>query len=151
MFQFSFSLVTQSCLTETPQTAACQVSLSITNSWSLLKLMSIESMMPSNHLVLCHPLLFLLSVFPSIRVFSSGQSIGSVIGLKQSEVAQSCPTLCDPMESSLSGSSIHGIFQARILEWVAISFSRASSRPRDRPGSPALQADSLRSELSGNP
>ena len=54
----------------TPWTAARQASLSITNSWSLLKLMSIESMMPSNHLILCHPLLLLLSIFPSIRVFS---------------------------------------------------------------------------------
>ena len=53
-----------------PWTAVCQVSLSITNSQSLLKLMSIESVMPSNHLILCHPLLFLPSVFPSIRVFS---------------------------------------------------------------------------------
>ena len=50
---------------------------------------------------------------------------------KQSEVAQLCPTLCDPMDCSLPGSSIHGILQARVLEWVAISFSRASSRPRD--------------------
>jgi len=48
-----------------------------------------------------------------------------------SEVAQSCPTLCDPIDCSLPGSSIHGIFQARILEWVAISFSRRSSQPRD--------------------
>ena len=55
----------------TPWTAVCQASLSITNSWSLLKLMSIESVMPSNHLILCHPLL-LPSIFPSIRVFSNG-------------------------------------------------------------------------------
>ena len=55
----------------TPQTAACQASLSITNSQSLLKLMSIESMMPSNHLILCHPLLLLPSILPSIRVFSN--------------------------------------------------------------------------------
>ena len=54
----------------TPWTAACQASLSITNSWSLLKLMSIELVMPSNHLILCHPLLF-PSIFPSIRVFSN--------------------------------------------------------------------------------
>ena len=52
-------------------TAACQASLSITNSWSVLKLMSIESVMPSNHLILCHPLLLLPSIFPSIRVFCS--------------------------------------------------------------------------------
>ena len=48
-----------------------------------------------------------------------------------SEVAQSCPTLCDPMDGSLPGSSVHGIFQARILEWAAIFFSRGSSQPRD--------------------
>ena len=50
----------------------------------------------------------------------------------ESEVAQSCLTLCDPMDCSLPGSSIHGIFQAIVLEWIAISFSRGSSRPRDR-------------------
>ena len=55
----------------TPWTAAHQASLSITNAWSLLKLMSIESVMPSNHLILCCPLLLLPSIFPSIRVFSS--------------------------------------------------------------------------------
>ena len=54
----------------TPWIAACQASLSITNSWNLLRLMSIESVMPSNHLILCHPLFFLPSIFPSIRVFS---------------------------------------------------------------------------------
>ena len=55
----------------TSWTAACQASLSITNSWSLLKLMSLESVMPSNHLLLCNPLLLPLSIFPSIRVFSN--------------------------------------------------------------------------------
>ena len=55
----------------TPWTAACQAFLSITNSRSLLKLMSIKSVMPSNHLILCCPLLLLPSIFPSIRVFSS--------------------------------------------------------------------------------
>ena len=50
---------------------------------------------------------------------------------KESEVTQSCPTLCDYMDCSLSGSSIHGFFQARILEWVDISISRRSSQPRD--------------------
>ena len=52
--------------------------------------------------------------------------------MKWSEVPQSCPTFCDPMDGSLPGSSIHGIFQARALEWVAISFSRWFSSPRDR-------------------
>ena len=55
----------------TPWTAACQASLFITNSQRLLKLKSIKSVMPSNHPILCHPFLFLPSVFPSIRVFSS--------------------------------------------------------------------------------
>ena len=48
------------------------------------------------------------------------------------EVAQLCSTLCDPMDCSLPGSSVHGIFQAMVLEWIAISFSRRSSQPRDR-------------------
>ena len=48
------------------------------------------------------------------------------------EAAQSCPTLCDPVDYSLPGSSLHGILQARVLEWVAIAFSRGSSRPRDQ-------------------
>ena len=66
----------------TSWTATLQASLSITNSWSLLKLMSIESVMPSNHLILCHPFLLLPSIFPSIRsiqmsqfFISGGQSI----------------------------------------------------------------------------
>ena len=67
----SVQLLSHVRLLATPGTAACQASLSITNSWSLLKLMSIESVMPSNHLILCHPLLLLSSIFPSIRVFSS--------------------------------------------------------------------------------
>ena len=66
-------------------------------------------------------------------------------------VAQSCPTLCNPVNCSLPGSSVHGIFQARILEWVAISFSRGSSPPGIQPGSPALQAESLPSEPPGKP
>ena len=66
--QFSHSVVSDSA---TPWTAAHQASLSITNSRSLLKLMSIESVMPSNHLILCHPLFLLPSVFPRIRVFPS--------------------------------------------------------------------------------
>ena len=65
-------LVAQSCLTLCdPWTAACQASLSFTISWSLLKLMSIELIMPSNHLILCYPLLLLPSIFTSIRVFSN--------------------------------------------------------------------------------
>ena len=59
----------------TPWTAACQVSLYVTNSQSSLKLMPIESMMPSNHLILCRPLLRLPSIFPSIRVFSNESAL----------------------------------------------------------------------------
>ena len=66
--QFSRSVVSDFA---TPGTAALQASLSITNSWSLPKPMSIESVIPSKHLILCHPLLFLPSIFPSIRVFSN--------------------------------------------------------------------------------
>ena len=54
------------------------------------------------------------------------------IHIVKSEVAQSCPILCDPIDCSLPGSSVHGIFQAIVLEWVAISFSRGSSQPRAR-------------------
>ena len=70
--QFS-SVQSLSCvqLFATPWTTALQASLSITNSWSPPKPMSTESVMPSNHLILCHPLLFLPSIFPSIRVFSN--------------------------------------------------------------------------------
>ena len=71
--QFSHSVVSDQ-LFATPWTA-CQASLSITNSWSLLKLMSIESVLPSNHLTLCHPLLLPPSIFPSIRVFSSESTL----------------------------------------------------------------------------
>ena len=59
------------------------------------------------------------------------QRVGHSLVTEVSEVAQSCPTLCDLMDCSLPGSSLHGILQARVLEWGAIAFSRGSSRPRD--------------------
>ena len=62
---------------------------------------------------------------PNINIYSSGLK-------SESEVSQWCLALCDPMGWSLPGSLVHGIFQARVLEWVAISFSRGSSRPRDQ-------------------
>ena len=68
----------------TPWTAARQVSLTITNSWSLLKLMSVASVIPSNHLILCRPLLLPPSIFPSIRVFSNESSGGQSIGVSTS-------------------------------------------------------------------
>ena len=141
------------------------------HSQSLLKRMSIESMMPSNHLILWHLLLLLHSIFPSIKVFSKESVLhirwpkywrfsfsispsneysglisfridwfyllavqGAPKSLLQhhssvqcSEVAQSSPTLCDPMNCSLPCSSVYGIFLARVLEWVAIFFSRHHS------------------------
>ena len=177
-------------LFETPWTAAHQASLSINNSQSLLKVMFIKSVMPSNHLILCQPFLLLPSIFPSIRV-SSNESVlhirwpkywsfsfsislsnaysglisfkidwfdllavqgtlksllqhptlkASILGCIRGveiekikvSVAQSCLTLCNPMDSSLPGSSVHGILQTRILEWGAIPFFRVSSRPRNR-------------------
>ena len=70
--QFSLvQLLSRVQLLVTPWNATRQAPLSITNSWSLFKLMSIRSVMPSNHLILCHPLLLLPSIFPSIRVFSN--------------------------------------------------------------------------------
>ena len=81
--QFPVQLLSRVRLFATPWTEAHQASLSIANSWSSLKLMSIESAIPSNHLIFCHPLLLLPSIVPSIRVFSmsqffksGGQSIG---------------------------------------------------------------------------
>ena len=76
MEYFQFSSVTQSCLTLcSPWTAARQASLSITNSQSLPKLMSIKSVLPSNHLILCRPLLLLPSIFSNIRVFSNESAL----------------------------------------------------------------------------
>ena len=126
----------------TPWTVACQASLSITNSRSFLKLMSIGSVMPFNHLILCCPLFLLPLIFPSIRVFSNesfhqsgSQNIGASASASTSDLItaaaaaakpfQSCPTLCDPIDGSPPGSPAPGILQARTLEWVAISFSNA--------------------------
>ena len=82
---------------------------------------------------------------PSVLFYERNQIIFCVL------VAPLCPTFCDRMDCSQPGSSVHGILQARILEWVAIPFSRGYSDPRIEPGSPALQADSLPSEPTGRP
>ena len=76
----------------------------------------------------------LLSIF--LSVYRWTQNILNLINLitdpiKESDIAQLCPTLCDPMDCSPPDSSVPGIFQARVLQWVAISFSRGSSQPRD--------------------
>ena len=67
----------------------------------------------------------------------------------ESEVTQSCPTLSDPMDCSLLGFSLHGILQARILEWVAISFSRGASQPRDQTWVSCIAGRRLTSEPPG--
>ena len=72
---------------------------------------------------------FTIALFKELSIFYLIQTLSEV---KWSEVTQSCLTLCDPVDCSLRGSLIHGILQAGILEWIAISFSRGSSWPRDR-------------------
>ena len=77
----------------------------------------------------------LLGIYPEKTITPKGMVHWSIIHNSQewvSEVAQSCPTLCDPVDCSPPGSSVHGILQAGIPEWIAISFSRGSSRPRDQ-------------------
>ena len=85
---------------------------------------------------------------PGIELASSvlqADSLPSELAVKV-KVTQSGPTLCEPRYCTLPGFSVHGIFQARILEWVAIPVFRGSSHPGIEPRSPALQADSLPAE-----
>ena len=80
--------------------------------------------------------------------FSKRSRPSKLTGMKvKMLVTQLCPTLCDPMDSSPPGSSVHGILQARILEWLAIPFSRGSSQLRD----PTLKVDSLLLSHQGSP
>ena len=102
-------------LFETPWTAAHQAPLSSTLSRSLLKFMFIKSVALSPSLLPASPFAFSLFQHQSVKVL----------------VAQLCLTLCESMDYSPPGFSVHGILQTRILEWVAISFSRGSSRPGD--------------------
>ena len=64
---------------------------------------------------------------PILKLIRKGKVYYMVLKVNESEVTQSCRTLCDPVDCSLSSSSVHGIFQGRMLEWIAISFSRGSS------------------------
>ena len=141
----------------TPCTAAHQASLSIAISWSLLKLMFIESVMPTNHLVLCHSLLLLPSIFPSISVFSSEAAlcISFRYGISPSSEYSGLISfqidwfdknniyvynnVCSVVSDSLQpyglrplGSDVNGIFQARILEWVDIYSCTELSQHRDQ-------------------
>ena len=101
-----------------PWTAACQASLSITNSLSLLKLMSIASVMPSNHLILCHPLLLPPSIFPSIRVFSNE----SVIHIKIERIGVSTSASVLPM-------NIQDWFPLGLTGWILTVQGTQESSP----------------------
>ena len=81
----------------------------------------------------------------------STAKIFSYIYIYVVKIAQLCLTLCDPMDYSWSGSSVHGIFQVRILEWVGVPFSRDLPNPGVEPRSPTLQADFLLPESPGKP
>ena len=126
----------------TPWTAACQASLSFTISQSLLKLMSVEWVIPSNHLILCCPRLLPPSIFPSIRVFSNESvlHISCIISIfwfffiffnLKKKKQKRCIFGVGGSDCCLPGSSVHGILQARTLDWVAIPVSRGSSQTRE--------------------
>ena len=100
----------------TPWSAACQASLSFTISWSLLKLMFIESVMLSNHLVLCHPLLLMPSIFPSIRVFSNELALC----IRWPKIGASASTSVLPM-------NIQGWFPLGFTGWISL-LSKGVSR-----------------------
>ena len=169
-YQFSQSVQLLSCvrLFATPWTAACRASLSITNSQSLLKLMSIELVLPSNHLILCCPLLLLPSIFPSITVFSS-ESVLCIRWLKYSasasvlpvnlisfridwldllvvhssvqfsSVAQSCLTLCDPMNRSMPGLPVnHQLLEPTQTYVHRVGVAIQPSHSLSSPSPPAL-------------
>ena len=102
-------------LSATPWTAARQASLSITNSQSLLRVMSIESVMPSNHLSLCRPLIFLPSIFPSIRVFS-----------KQSALASGGQSIGASVSASVLPINIQGWFPLGLTGWISLQSKRLS-------------------------
>ena len=113
--EYQFSSVPQSCLTLIPWTTARQASLSITNSQSLLKLMSIELVMPSNRLILCRPLLLPPSIFPSIRVFSNESALrGNGYPLQYSCLENS-------MDRGAWWTIVHGVVELDTTEWLILS------------------------------
>ena len=125
--QFSCSVVSDSLRPHGPQHARPP----ITNSQSLPKFISIESVMPSNHLILCHSFLLPPSIFPSIKVFSNESALrikwpkywSFSFSISPSNEHPGLISFRNPMDCSLPGSSVHGISQAGTLECVAISFS----------------------------
>ena len=133
-----FSSVAHLCpIFATPWTATHQASLSITNSWSLLKLMSIESVMPSNHLILFHPLLLLPSSFPSIKVKVKSLRVVSDSATPWTVAYQACPSMRF----------------SRQEYWIGLPFPSPGDLPNPgiEPGSPTLEADALTSEPPGKP
>ena len=123
----SFSQFSSVRLFATPWTAGCQGSLSITNSWSLLKLTSFESVMPSNHLILCHPLFFLPSIFPSINF--SNESVLHIDG------------------QSIRVSASVSVLPTNIQDWFPLDelvWSPCSPKDSQRP-SPTSQSKSINS------
>ena len=117
-YKFQFSSIVQSRPTVTPWTAARQASLSITNSWHLLKLMSIESVMPSNRLILCCALLLLPLIFPSIRVFSSE----SVLSIRWPKYQSSSFSISPSNENSSRPRlfSIQTNFASSVLQQISL-------------------------------
>ena len=129
MASVQFSSVTQSCPTlSNPMNRS---TTPVTSSQSPPKPMSMESVMPLSHPILCRPLLLLPSIFPSIRVFLVTIPGFHVAVLCRVQLLQSCPTPVP--RTSPPGSSLHGISQARVLEWVAMPSVRGSSQPGIEP------------------
>ena len=124
-----FVLVTLTCLLSLPNSSPLRED-SLLSGWLLGSLLFYRMQIMSEKTEVSMLLLLLLSL---------------------SLVTQSCPVLCNSMDCSLLGSSVHGISQARILEWVAISFSRGSSLPKDQTMSPAVASDSLPLSLQESP
>ena len=134
----------------TPWVAARQASLSITNFQRTPKPMPIKLVMPSNHLILCRPLLFLPAIFPSIMVFSNESVLHirwpkdwsfsfSISSVHFSSVTQSCPTLCNPMNRSMPGLPVHH----QLLDFTQTHVHRVGdgiqpSHPLSPPSPPAL-------------
>ena len=119
LIYFIISSVTQLCPTlSNPRTAAHQASLSIPNSWSLLKLMSIVLVMPSNHLILCHPLLLLPSMFPSIRVFSCESALRMPWWLRQQSVCLQCVQSLDWEDLLEKEMATHSSILAWKIPWT---------------------------------
>ena len=134
-FHFSsVQLVSRVRLFATPWTAARQASLSITNSWSLPRLMSIESVMPSNYLILCHPLFLLPSIFPNIRVFSN-----------ESALCIRWPSIGVSASTSVLPKNIQDWSPLGWTDWISLQFRGLQVQVQVQESSPAPQFKSINS------